>query len=320
MIEIQKTSSHGFTLPDYDIGLDVAGKKTPYTFISHAHADHMPRSSQATVIATPATAKLMKARGFKGSLTELEFQKPLSLPDATVTLYPAGHILGSAMIFVETQEGNLLYTGDFRYPPSPASEGFILPEKVDYLITEATFGLPIYRWPKYEFLYKDMRLFTIESIKNGFTPVFLAYSLGKTQEIMHALKSLGYPFMIHKNAYSLCEIYNEMGFDLGSYSSINYNSLVNHIIITPQSGLRDENIVSIKKKKIAYASGWAALESRSKTMNFDKSIVLSDHSDFFELINICEQLKPQKVFITHTPDPSVICHYLNERNIQASPI
>ena len=319
MITIRQKSSHGFILPRYNIGLDSSGKDAKYTFISHAHADHMP-SSADVVYATPATAKLMKARKFKGNVNTLDFGVPFSTTNARVTFYPAGHILGSAMTFVETNEGNLLYTGDFRCPASPTSEGFDIPDNIDYLITEATFSLPLYRWPRHELLFEEIRIFASKSLSEGHTPVFLAYSLGKTQEVMHALAPLNHPVQVHDSAFPLCQIYNDMGVDLGNYAKYDKETVQNTILVTPTQRLRNGMLDSIKKPKIAYVSGWATLESRRMQMNIDKRIPLSDHIDFFELIALCERLKPQKVLVTHTPNPDIVCHYLNNRKISASPI
>jgi len=320
MLKIKKSGSHGFTLPNLDIGLDVSGKDTTFTFISHAHADHMPRSSKAKVYASPATAKLMEARGFRGQVEILDFFQPLNIDQARITFYPAGHILGSAMTLVESEEGNILYTGDFRNPPSPTSEGFQIPDAIDYLITEATFSLPIYRWTDYDIIFEEIRSFAASSLSEGFIPVFLAYSLGKTQELMHALAPLEQPIQVHQSAFPLCKIYNEMGVDLGSYSKFKKNTDSDYILITPGMGSSNSILHSIPKTKIAYVSGWAALEPRGMSMNVDKRIPLSDHIDFFELISLCEQIRPKKVLITHTPNSKVICHYLNERNIDASPL
>src|SRR5699024_8135409 len=166
-------------------GCDYSGSETDRAVISHAHADHMPRSRKSEVYCTANTQKLMHKRGFSGTASPLGFGQPLETDRARITLYPAGHILGSAMVFVESDEGSVLYTGDCRIPPSPASEGFMLPEHpVDHLITEATFSLPIYKWGSHESLAREVRDFATTALEEDSTPVFLAYSLGKTQETM----------------------------------------------------------------------------------------------------------------------------------------
>jgi putative mRNA 3-end processing factor len=103
----------------------------------------------------------MQKRGYKGNATVLHFREPLETNKARITLYPAGHILGSAMLFVESEEGSVLYTGDYKTPPSPASEGFEIPDHADHFITEATFGLPIYKWDPLENLTGEVRSFAV---------------------------------------------------------------------------------------------------------------------------------------------------------------
>lgn len=317
MIKITKSGYHGIELPEFSIGFDFSGNHVDYTFISHAHADHMPRNRKAEVYCTPYTYKLMKKRGYTGDATLLEFGEPLELPDATITLYPAGHILGSAMVYVETSDGSVLYTGDYRTPPSPASEGFQCPEQVDHFITEATFSLPIYKWESHEVLGQQVQSFAKESLEEGYTPVFLAYNLGKAQEVMHMLAPMGEPVQIHGAGYKLCSVYEEAGIELGSYESYDRESCEGKILITTNSALNNGFASNVKKKRLAYCSGWAARESSRTQLTVDELIPLSDHLDFFELIHLCEKLNPQKVHITHTPNAQVVQHYLDELGINS---
>lgn len=119
-MNIIKAGSHGILLPDLNIEFDCSGTQNGHTFISHAHADHMPGSKKSRVYCTSNTRKLMQLRGFEGEAIALAFGEAVETDFARITLYPAGHILGSAMVFVESDEGNILYTGDYRTPPSPA--------------------------------------------------------------------------------------------------------------------------------------------------------------------------------------------------------
>jgi putative mRNA 3-end processing factor len=319
MISLKKSGHHGILLTDFDIGLDVSSDVARHIFISHAHADHVPSSRSLSVYATPATAALMRARGFKGNVTELDFHQPLDLENFRVTFYPAGHILGSAMTYVETPDGNLLYTGDFRTPPSLCSEGFSCPTDVDILITEATFSLPIYRWKSHEEIFDDIRNFTIKAHEQNAVPLFLCYNLGKAQEVMMALEPLGIPIQVHKAAISLCNIYESFGMRIGTYSGYNSKTASSSVLIAPMSSLNTPAIQSIKNKRVAYCSGWATLESRRMQSEVDKMIPLSDHVDFFELIDFCKKLHPNHVYITHTPNPDVVQHYLSELGISSSP-
>lgn len=320
MIQIEKNGHHGIVITDYDIGLDVSKDVARHIFISHAHADHVPTNRKLSVYATPATAALMRARGFRGDITELNFHQPLELDGCRVTFYPAGHILGSAMTYIETPEGNLLYTGDCRTPPSPTSEGFDCPTDVDVLITEATFSLPIYRWKSHDELFEELRTFVRKSRESGAVPVFLTYNLGKAQEVMMALEPMGIPIQVHSGALNLCKIYEEFGMNLGTYTAYDEKTVDDAIMITPMSSIYTPMIQKLKKRRIAYCSGWAVLESRQNQPNIDKMISLSDHLDFYELIELCKKLHPKHVYITHTPNPDVVQHYLAEAGIRSSPL
>ncbi len=321
MLNYTLERNHGIILPNQNIGLDVSGDVARHVFVSHAHADHLPRDRYIHVYATQATARLMRARGFKGDVTELDFESPLELENARVTLYPAGHILGSAMVGIESDEGHTLYTGDYKTPPSPVTEGFSRPESVDYFITEATFPLPIYKWQPHEELFAEMREFAFKALKEGFTPVFLCYNLGKAQEVMHGLAPLGFTQQIHGAGYELCKIYDELGYDIGKFEPYSRDTVSdNRILITPSSSLDQPMLRNLKRKRVAYVSGWATHESRRTQLTIDKLFPLSDHIDFFELLDLCEALNPKMVYITHTPNPRVVSHYLSEKGIASRPL
>ncbi|WP_069132342.1 hypothetical protein [Rhodohalobacter halophilus] len=316
-MKLNKAGYNGLFLPELNISLDGYHPEANYSFVSHAHADHMPRNKKTKAYASRATLALMKRRGFTGEENILEFYSPFETEHFRVTLFPAGHILGSAMIFIESESGSLLYTGDYRTPPSPASEGFDAPDHTDYLITEATFSLPIYRWKSHTELQEDIIEFAVSSLEKGYTPIFLGYNLGKAQEIMHLLAPLNHPVMIHGAGFKLCDVYEEHGIELGNYSAYDRENCQGKILIAPSSTLSNGFASNVSKVKVAYCSGWAANEARRSQLSADKLIPLSDHLDFFELIKFCKRLTPQKVFITHTPNPDVVKHYLSNEGIDS---
>ncbi len=319
-MNIQKTGYHGLYFPDLGIALDGHHSEAEYVFVSHAHSDHMPRNRSTKAWATQATLDLMKARGFKGTAQPLKFGEWVETDRFRARLYPAGHILGSSMIYIETDQESLLYTGDFRTPPSPATEGFEAPEQADILITEATFSLPIYKWKTNVEIAEEVRNFATETLDDKYTPVFLAYNLGKAQELMHLLAPLNHTVMIHGAGFKMCPVYDKHGFDLGIYEPYDRDRCEGNILICPSSALSNGFASNVSKKRIAYCSGWASNESRRTQLTVDKLIALSDHLDFFELIQFCKDLTPKKVYITHTPNPDVVQHYLEKENIDSAPL
>jgi putative mRNA 3-end processing factor len=312
------TSGHGaLYLPDVRLVLDGRHDDAAYALISHAHADHAPRSKTLPVVCSPLTGTLLRRRGFQGEILPLPFFEPLEVPDARLTLYPAGHISGSAMIFVETARGNLLYTGDFKNPPSPVTEGFALPtQKVDTLITEATFSLPIYRWKSHEVLFEQIRNFALSTVEEGKTPVFLAYSLGKTQELQFALAPTGLTVQLHASAFGLSLDIAAAGFTLGSFEPYNKKSIAGKALIVP--GLT--SVPDISSVRIAYVSGWALHEAVRQQQTIDERIVLSDHADFYAVLNLVRQLNPVQTYVTHSPFPEIVCKRLRDEGLNAEPL
>ncbi len=325
-MQFVKSGYHGFFLPEAGVALDgpLPRDVEGTVFISHAHADHAPRSRKSEVCATPATAALIRARGHRGPVREIPFGETLHLPSASVTLYPAGHILGSAMIFVESEYGTLLYTGDCRTPPSPTSEGFEMPDRhIDHLIIEATFALPIYKWAPHRELFDRIRRFVHQTLEDGATPVMLCYNLGKAQEVMHALafaEAPGPPIQvqIHKDGAPLCRVYEQFGVNLGCWEVFDPETLPGKVLITPGNTVNMPGFNQIPNPRFAYVSGWAALENRSGRTDVGALIPLSDHLDFFELIDLCRKYAPGHVHLTHTPDSSVALHYLRKHDISCS--
>ena len=135
---------------------------------------------------------------------------------------------------------------------------------------------------------------------------------------MHLLAPLNHPLMIHGAGFKLCPVYEKHGIDLGNYSAYNHEECKDKILITPSSALSKGFASNLSKTRIAYCSGWAANESRRTQLTVDKMIPISDHLDFFELIRFCKELSPKKVYITHTPNPDVVQHYLTNEKIDSA--
>ena len=76
-------------------------RKRDSSFISHAHSDHTSRHRIPLV--TPNTALLLADYLKKSDTVTLRYHEPLETPEYTLTLYPAGHCLGSAQALVQSK-------------------------------------------------------------------------------------------------------------------------------------------------------------------------------------------------------------------------
>lgn len=305
----------GIHLPQIDWWLD-ARRATPRSFVSHAHSDHVARHRE--VLCTAATARLMRAR-LPGRRTEhvLPFGTTEQLDARTsVTLVPAGHILGSAQCLLEhTEHGRLLYTGDFKLRPGHIAEPCATPA-ADVLIMETTFGRPRYVMPPAETVWADLEGFCRTALERGDTPVLFAYSLGKTQEVLAGLGRTGLPVMLEANAHRLTRLHEELGVVLPPYREFDPATVAGHVVIGPPQSPRTGILARIASPRTAMVSGWALDSGAIYRYRCDAAFPLSDHADYPDLLRFVDEVKPLCVYTLHG-FATEFARTLRERGIEA---
>ncbi len=288
---------NGVNLPQIGWWLD-AQKSQARSFVSHAHSDHI--ASHREIIATRETASLMRLRvGGKRQENILNFEQPWTADfGCEVKLYPAGHIFGSAMFHATTEQGSLLYTGDFKLRPSLAAEPCATPH-ADVLIMETTFGLPRYVFPPQEKIEADIVSFCQQALAEKVTPVLLAYSLGKTQELLQIVGRAGLPVMLHAHGYKMTKRYDELGMKLPPYALLDPKAYAGHVIISPPMQGHTEPLTWIHPKRTAVATGWAMDSGAIYRNGCDAAFPLSDHADFPDLLAFVDRVQPKLVYTLH---------------------
>jgi putative mRNA 3-end processing factor len=270
--------------------------------ISHGHSDHIGRHEH--FIATAPTAAFLRVRSgddLRG--TELAYRQPHTIGDWTVELFPAGHVLGSAMIRVRGPEGALAYTGDFRLSPSYTAEPAEVPE-ADAVIMESTYGGgPEWVFPSREELRERLVALVRNILSRDKTAVLLAYSLGKAQEAAAMLRGEKLPLVMHPVVARICGIYERHGVDLGTYEVWGRQaSLFTHrttadlrrkVVIVPPHMSRE--IARIRNAETVALTGWALHGTRDA----HHGLPLSDHADFNELLSFAGSTKAKVVYVTH---------------------
>ncbi len=273
--------------------------------VSHAHADHM--KSHGSVIATPATAAMMRLRGANTRrFHELGFNTPLQFGPGEpgvfqcnegcsgtcgeertrVELYPAGHVLGSSQVLVERGGMRLLYSGDFKLRPSRASEAAVVPQ-ADILVMETTFGRPQYRFPETEEVLGDIARWCGSVLKSGSNPVLLCYSLGKGQEVLAGLKGVDFPIYLHEKHFAMANLYREFGVELPKYRLYQPETKMDGVLLCANGCRKGRWFRWLERAhslKTAYISGWALDAGARWRFGTDHAFPLSDHAGYDDLM------------------------------------
>jgi len=268
--------------------------------LTHAHADHAV-GGHGEVWASSETLDIYRLRypEFSGSSRAVAFGEEIRSGGAMVTLHPAGHVLGSAQVRLETADGSLLYTGDFQRQKARTAAAVEAPRS-DVLVTETTFALPVFRFPKRS--DSEARLVAVcrEAIEAGETPVLLAYALGKSQEVALALAEAGIPTVLHGAAWKLLPAYERAGFAFPL--SRPYESgppCEGEALVVPPLCARTPVVQKFKRRRVVYLSGWAVREASRADFDADVRIPLSDHADFPALLEHVAEVSPARVVATH---------------------
>jgi len=294
----------GIYLPQVDLWMDPQ-RPQRRAVVTHAHYDHLAGHDE--ILASPATARLLRVRVPKRTkIREIPFGKPVVLgKGASLTLFPAGHILGSAMVWVKRKVGaretRLLYTGDFKLRGGATAE-MCQPKQADVLVMETTFGRPEYLFPPEDKVVGEIVSFCRNALKEGRVPILLGYSLGKSQEILHRIGSAGFPILIHTAGHRMCEVYRELGQSLppaGKLGKISEEKVQGHVLIVPPSVARGREVKALENRKVGVVTGWALDRGVIYRYGCDEAFALSDHADYGELIEMVERVKPKEIRTVH---------------------
>jgi len=310
---IQVRYDRGVHLPGQDIWLDPWDAK-PFAFISHAHSDHIAPHHE--IIVSERTARLLQAR-LPGERNEhvLPFGERRTIRGLELMLLPAGHIFGSAQLFLEAEGESLLYTGDFKLRAGLSAEPTEW-RQADTLIMETTFGLPKYQFPPTEEIIRQIVAFCRDALENGAVPILLGYSLGKAQEILCALAGAGLRPMLHGAVHRMTRIYEQCGQSFCPYERYDAANVAGKVLICPPSANRSRMLEKIPDKRVAMLSGWAVDANAVYRYQVDAAFPLSDHADYPDLLRYVELVQPKRVLTLHG-FAAEFARDLRERGIEA---
>ena len=291
--------------------------------ITHGHSDHA-RPGHGAVLATQETLDIMRLRygdNFAKSTQAVVCGETLKLDGVNVSFHPAGHVLGSAQIKVEQKGMRIVASGDYKDVPDPTCLAFEL-VPCDVFITEATFGLPVFRHPdaadEVGKLLRSVALFPERAHLVG------AYSLGKAQRVMALLRKAGYDrtIYLHGAMEKITDYYISRGIDLGPVELVRgakKSELAGTITICPPSAMTDLWSRRFPDPVAAFASGWMRVRARARQSGIALPLVISDHADWNGLTKTIKATGCSEVWVTHGQEDALV-HWSQTQGLKARPL
>jgi putative mRNA 3-end processing factor len=291
--------------------------------ITHGHSDHA-RPGHGAVLATQETLDMMRLRygdDFAGSTQAIAYGEELRLGDVRVKFHPAGHVLGSAQIAVSCKDTCIVASGDYKDAPDPTCVPFEV-VRCDVFITEATFGLPVFRHGdaagEIRKLLASVALFPERAHLVG------AYSLGKAQRVIALLRLAGYdaPIYLHGAMEKITRYYESRGVALGDLRAVKgmkKADLAGTITLAPPSATSDIWTRRFPDPVTAFASGWMRVRARARQRGVELPLVISDHADWDTLTATIDATGAGEVWVTHGQEDALV-HWCKARGLAARPL
>jgi putative mRNA 3-end processing factor len=291
--------------------------------VTHGHADHA-RSGHGAVLATPETIAVMKTRygaDAAGRWDPLPYGEVRDVGGVKISLHPAGHILGSAQVLLEHRGRRIVVTGDYKRLADTTAAPFEL-VPCDLLVTEATFGLPVFQHP--DPADEIARLLASVSAWPERAHVIGCYALGKAQRVIALLRAAGYeePIYLHGAMIRMCQLYAEHGIRLGELRpalDAPKAELAGRIVIAPPSAIKDRWSRRLPDPVLSVASGWMSVKVRARQSGVELPLVISDHADWGELRQTIKETGAGTVWVTHGREDALV-YWSRQQGLAAEPL
>jgi putative mRNA 3-end processing factor len=293
--------------------------------VTHAHADHACAGSRAYLTARPGEALLRARVGDGAAIQVLAYGESVRLSGVRVSLHPAGHILGSAQVRIESGGAVWVVSGDYKLEPDPTCAAFE-PVACDTFVTESTFGLPIYRWPSEASVFEDIRNWWSGNQQTGKASVLFAYSLGKAQRVLAGLANAAGPIYTHGAVENFCQLYREAGIALASTIPVGSAPAATDwsqaLIVAPPSANGSPGLIGSRRFgpiSTGFVSGWMRIRGARRRRSLDRGFVLSDHADWPGLMTAIRATGASRVWVTHGYRAPVV-EWLKQQGLEAQAV
>jgi putative mRNA 3-end processing factor len=320
--ELLTPTPSGLYCPPADVYIDPV-RPVARALITHGHADHA-RAGHGAVLATRETLGIMAVR-YGAAFTQQQqvaaWGERVRIGEVSFTFHPAGHVLGSAQIAVEAGGLRIVASGDYKRAADRTCTAFE-PVCCDVFITEATFGLPVFRHPdtagEVAKLLDSLALFPERCHVIG------AYALGKAQRLVALIRDAGYdrPIHVHGAMEKLMGFYEAHGVPLGDIRKVvaaERKTLAGEIVICPPSAVQDLWARQLPDPVTTFASGWMRIRARARQKGVELPLIVSDHADWDDLCATIREVGAPEVWVTHGQEDALV-RWCAMNGIRARPL
>jgi putative mRNA 3-end processing factor len=288
---------------------------------THGHADHVKWGNNAYLCHELTKPILQHRLGADLNIQTLPYNEEISINGVRLSLFPAGHVIGSSQIRLEYKGEVCVVSGDYKVEYDGISTAFE-PVKCHTFVSESTFGLPIYKWQPQQQIFKQITDWVSDNRDKGKTSVLVAYSLGKAQRLIKNLDQCGNIY-VHNSIANLNDGFLRAGVDLPETirisPEIKKETLQQGLVIVPPALADGKWIKTLQNAATGVCSGWMRVRAGRRWRSADAGFALSDHADWPGLLEAIKATEAEKVFVTHG-FTSTFSKYLNEIGIASEEV
>jgi putative mRNA 3-end processing factor len=298
----------GLYCPRGDFHID-PWRPVPRAVITHGHGDHA-RAGMGEYHCTSGSLPILQWRLGAQRYHAHAHGERFVLGDATVSLHPAGHVLGSAQVRVEVDGEVWVASGDYKRQSDPTCAPFeVVP--CDTFITEATFGLPVYRWPATTEVAREIVEWRDACAAEGVAAVLFCYALGKAQRVLAELAAhTDEPALLHGAIAAGVEVYRQAGVPMLATAPVAEQAkgadFAGKLVIAPPSAAGSAWMRRFRRAQTGFASGWMRIRGNRRRRNYDRGFVVSDHADWPDLMRTIRETGARRVIATHGNTDAIV--------------
>jgi putative mRNA 3-end processing factor len=296
-------------------------RRVDRALITHAHSDHA-RSGMASYLTADGGVNVLRERiGLDAPVSGIAYGERRRIGDVEVSFHPAGHLLGSAQIRVAHRGQVCVVTGDYKIAPDASCEAFE-PVPCHHLITEATFALPVYKWPEPSTVFEQINQWWRDNQAEGRTSALFAYALGKAQRVLCGVDSSIGPIGVHGAVDKMLPHYRAAGRPIPEgivKASVDHKDLLKKrgLIVAPGSVQNTPWLRKFAPYSLAFASGWMAIRGARRRRALDRGFVVSDHVDWQGILDTVDASGAETVGVTHGYADPLVRWLREERGLEA---